>query len=240
MALKGKIGKAFEWIEHGKTLVEIALAAGGGTAVKAVLLQYTHIPILWVTPIWLTVSAVLLWGLLRISKKYVQPQANVQASLLPAQGLVSFNAAEHFRTAYYSPLTSEAEKKIRLAAIQNSPDDHEGFLAKIIGIGLVGFTHDITWAYIFRSQILALMEVNRKAGIMPIADAKPFYDKAVADFPNIYSGAAGGSFDEWLSYLKGRDLIIHHPTDMLEITVRGKDFLKYLTHWGRYPDARRG
>lgn len=27
-------------------------------------------------------------------------------------------------------------------------------------------------------------------------------------------------------------LLVEHPSQMLEITHRGKDFLKYLTHWG--------
>ncbi len=115
--------------------------------------------------------------------------------------------------------------------------DHAGFLARFIGVGLISYLHDITWAYIFKSQLLMMLELNRRGGFLPLNDAKPYYDKAVADYPKLY---ANYSFNGWISFIKEHQLIIQHPTDMLEITVRGKDFLKYLTHWGRYPDVRQG
>jgi len=82
-----------------------------------------------------------------------------------------------------------------------------------------------------------LMELNRRNGIMPVSDARPFYEQGVKDFPDMYLNY---TFDQWLEFLKQNDLLIRHPSDILEITIRGKDFLKYLTHWGCYPDARRG
>ena len=33
-------------------------------------------------------------------------------------------------------------------------------------------------------------------------------------------------------------LLVVHPSNMVEITLRGKDFLKYLLHYGREPDQR--
>ena len=72
---------------------------------------------------------------------------------------------------------------------------------------------------------------------MPLNDAKPYYDKAVTDFPKIYSNY---SYNQWVSFMKQEQLLIQHPDDRLEITVRGKDFLKYLTHWGRDLESRTG
>jgi hypothetical protein len=81
---------------------------------------------------------------------------------------------------------------------------------------------------------LALMEINRR--IMPIAEVKAFYDKAAAEYPNRYTNY---SFEQWMEFLKSNTLLIWHPTGMVEITVQGRDFLRYLAHWGRYPDDRK-
>ncbi len=239
MAFMEKVKRFAEWLEHGKTVVEIIAALGGGKVFVAVLTLFTKIPPIWMTPIWLLSSAAILWILLKLLKpKPAQLQSTVQSgSIIPKQPAVDFDATEYFRTAYYSPLTAEVEKNIRLAATQNQPNDREGFFAKVIGVGLISYLHDITWAYIYKSQILMLMELNRRNGIMPLADAKVYYNKATVDYPLIYSHYL---FDQWMSFMKAHQLLIHHPSDMLEVTVRGKDFLKYLTHWGLYPDARWG
>jgi hypothetical protein len=57
-----------------------------------------------------------------------------------------------------------------------------------------------------------------------------YYDKAAVDYPNLYPKY---SFEQWLNYLMSEQLLIRHPSDMLEITHKGRDFLKYLAHWGR-------
>jgi len=148
---------------------------------------------------------------------------------------VTFNSYEHFRRAYYSPLTAEIEENIKIAAEQNQPGDHEGFYARFIGVGLVSYLHDMTWAYIFKSQLLLLMELNRNN--LPLAQAKTYYDRGVADYPGIY---VKYSFQEWIEYMTREQLLIRHPSDMLEITHRGKDLLRYLAHWGRDVNVKAG
>ncbi len=170
-------------------------------------------------------------------QKRVSQQSTIQTSpLLPVQPTMNLSAAEFFRTAYYSNVTAEVEKNIRLAAAQDQPNDREGYLAKFIGVGVVMYSHDQTWAYIYKSQLLMLTELNQKAGIMPLTAARPYYDKAAVECPQTY---ANYSFDEWMDFMKGQQLIILHPSAMLEITVKGRDFLKYLTHWGRFANARK-
>jgi hypothetical protein len=184
-----------------------------------------------------------MWSSKRLSRstQTKQPPTTVQnvpgALVAPPPASVNFDAAAFFRQAYTSALTDEAEKNFRLAAQQHQPNEREGFLLRIMGIGTVAWVHDITWSTVFKSQLLMLLEMNRRGGLIPLADAKPYYDQAVIDFPQIYANYA---FEQWIAYLKGETLIIHHASNMLEITVKGKDFLKYLTHWGRYPEARRG
>ena len=102
---------------------------------------------------------------------------------------------------------------------------------------MISYLHDITWAYIFKSQIMMLTELNRRNGMMPLADAEPYYDNAAIACPQVY---AQYSFHQWLNFIVAQQLVLRHPSDMLEITMRGRDFLKYLTHWGRVVDERWG
>jgi hypothetical protein len=86
---------------------------------------------------------------------------------------VNFDAANYFRVAHQSVLTEDVEKRIRISAEQNksycAPED---FYAKFIGVGLVAYIHDMTWAYIFKSQLLMLTELNRRGGFLSTAEAK--------------------------------------------------------------------
>jgi len=240
MAFSKKLKELAEWIGHGKTVVDIIIALGGGKGVQAALIQFTKIPPIWITPIWLFSSAVILWVLLRFfGSKQEQIQSAVQSGgfNLGAQSPVNFDAPLFFRTAYHSNWTRDVENRIRLAAHQNEPNDHESFYARFIGIGYVAYHHDMTWAYIYKSQVLMLTELNRRGGMMASADARPFYDRATAEYPSVYGNY---SFDQWLAFIIGRVLILRHPSDMLEITVGGRDFLSYLAHYSRSADDRKG
>lgn len=150
---------------------------------------------------------------------------------------VNFNAAQYFNTAHHSLCTADVEKRIRIAAAQNrahySPED---FYAKFIGVGLVSYFHDITWAYIWKSQFLMLAELNRQGGVLPIQRAKAFYDLGAKDYPGNY---ASYTFEQWLNFLLTQALIVKHPSDMIEITVGGRDFLSYSAHFSRTGDMRR-
>ncbi len=80
-------------------------------------------------------------------------------------------------------------------------------------------SHRIIWG----SQIRALQELNS----VPTANVnflKPFYDTAANAEPNVYEKY---SFDDWLRFLEGQVLLIRKG-DMVEITMEGQEFLKYL------------
>jgi hypothetical protein len=168
----------------------------------------------------------------------VQPsRALVQPGLLTLSALQgqtpqvgAFNAREWFRLSYHSPVTAEIENNIKIIAEQNQPGDHESFYARFIGVGLVSYFHDMTWAYIFKSQLLLLAETNRRiVHQLPLSDAKVYYDRATEQYPKVYENY---SFQQWMNYMFSEQLLIKHPSDMLEITYRGNDLLKYLAHWG--------
>ena len=82
------------------------------------------------------------------------------------------------------------------------------------------------------------MALNKNGGIAPVATFKKFYEDAAREFSSDYS-KLGISFEGWMVYMTKNILIKIHPSEMVEITVKGKDFLKYLLHWGRSEDSKR-
>jgi hypothetical protein len=231
-----KVKTTLEWARLGKFVFDVFVAIFSLSLVKTLLTYIPRISKNWATVIAWAVGAAVLFFLIRWQEKHkttVQGQAtqDVSTALLNSS---TFNATTHFATAYTSIMHQQIEANVRAAAQLNSPNDRESFYVKLIASGLPAFTYDIVWAYIFRSQILALMEINRRT--MPIAEVKAYYDKAAAEYPDRY---ADYSFEQWMEFMKSQTLIIRHPTEMVEITVQGRDFLRYLAHWGRYPDDRK-
>lgn len=157
--------------------------------------------------------------------------------LLPGEQPVDFDAMQFFKTAYQSGWTADVEKRIKVAANQNSkiyaPED---FYAKLIGIGLISYKHDITWAYIWKSQLLMLAELAKR-GFLTISQTRKFYDQGVRDYPMNY---VNYSFQQWLSFVETEGFFLRRPADVLEITMAGRDFLGYLAFRGWQFDQRKG
>jgi hypothetical protein len=147
----------------------------------------------------------------------------------------NFDAPLFFRNSYNSCLESDTITNVRAVATQSQPNDKEGFYTRLIAVGLIAYVYDMIWSAIYKSQLLALLELNRRSGFLPLVQFKSYYDRAAIAFPTVY---AHYSFDQWLAFMKTNLLILLHPSDMVEITVRGKDFLKYLLHWGRDAEQR--
>lgn len=213
MGVVEKFKNALDWFGRGQLVIQILVALGLGTGVRAILRMVTAFNPLWITPTWLLSSAVFLalamfsWN--RISKR-LPAQHNTSATTLVQQSAITltsllgvpqqpltFDAALFFRRGYHSPLTAEVEKNIRLIAEQNSPGDPSAFLCRFIGVGLVSYLHDVTWAYIYKSQLLLLLELNRR--LVPLAESKGFYDRAAIEFPQTYINY---SFQQWLTFMR--------------------------------------
>ena len=165
---------------------------------------------------------------LQLQASGVIPRIPTLSALLGQNPNVEFNAKQFFALAHYSPITAEIEKNIKIIAQQYSPNDKEAFYARLIGVGAVAYQHDVTWFTIFGSQLTALAELNSR-GLIPIADLKKHYDKAVAGYPKTYGDY---SFEQWMDYMQSRMLIAKYPSQMVELSFNGKDFLKYLAHVG--------
>jgi|SRR5215472_3876736 len=240
----GKIWKRIEsvlqYLEHAKITYEVVgfiVSIGAGKLLKAVLVTYTRIPSIWVTPIWLLFTAgVLFLALWFIRKGSANQKAALQNIVsTPAPTSANFNADDFFKKAYRSPFEPDVDGNLRAIIAQNNPPNREEFLIKLSVVFTVLTAYEMIWAYIYRSQILLLEELNRRL-VLPLGEVKPFYDAAAGETPNMY---AGYSFDQWLNFLKTNDLVIHHPNGLIEGTNRCRDFLKYLVHLGRSAKDRR-
>jgi hypothetical protein len=94
--------------------------------------------------------------------------------------------------------------------------------------------YDDLWWRIYRSQIRALSALN--SGMLPIdAFRKPF-DEASVEFADDYA-KLNITFEEWMKFMVETTLLIVHPSKMIEITLKGRDFLKYLLHHGRQAET---
>lgn len=173
-------------------------------------------------------------GQSRSQTSEIVPGIPTISALLGQNPSADFDARKFFALAHYSPVTAEVEKNIKIAAQQNSPNDKEAFYARFIGVGLVAYQHDSTWFTIYKSQLEALAELNTR-GLIPVADLKKHYDKAVSGYPKTYTNY---SFEEWLNYMQSRMLIVRYPSEMVELSFNGRDFLKYLAHVGRNIDVK--
>lgn len=234
-----KISAWLDWLGKGYLIVEILGGLGGGTMVKALLKTYTDLPSVWVTPIWLLMAAVFVALLVILGNKKLHRSERQRVAAQNTPSILvtsppSFDATEFLRIAYNSSLQSEIENGVRAAAPQNDPTARESYFVRIISVGSIAYLYDIIWAYIYRSQIFLLMDLNRR--ILPLYEVKTYYTRAANENAVVY---AHYSFEQWMSFLRNYVLTIQLPGDTLGITIRGKDFLKYLTHFGRYADDKR-
>jgi len=61
MAKIKSLKEFLDWVAHGKLLVELAFAFAGLKAIKAILVTFTKIPVVWMSTIeWLSVSLAIL------------------------------------------------------------------------------------------------------------------------------------------------------------------------------------
>jgi hypothetical protein len=238
-----KFREVLDWVHHAYWISEFLISLGVGKGLQILMTKSLSIPLEWNLPLWLVMSGLLLWLatwiVRKIPKEIPTSEKAVQApnsmvgipalsALLGQDPKITFDARAFFARAYYSPVTAEFEKNIKIIAQQTSPNDREAFYTRFIGVGLAAYQHEVTWFTIYGSQLVAMAEMNSR-GLVPRADLKKHYDKAVSGYPKTY---ANYSFDQWVDYMTSRLLIANYPSQMVELSFNGKDFLKYIAHCG--------
>jgi hypothetical protein len=245
---RNRFKETLEWLHHAYWIHDFIVSTGAvGIAATWLAKHYVaFMPYAWAAGFVAVGLSLYLSAFIRSHITKGGPQASDTRANLALQAGAdnslpsNVNVAQFFRVAYRSHQESEVRKNFRLLAQQYSPDDHEKFYLEFLGVGFIQAIFDNIWWIIFRSQLLVLLEINRSDGVAALSDVKRFYDEAAKTYPKEYA-KYDTTFDKWLGYLISNGLVLHHPSpnERIEITVRGKDFLKYLTHWGKGPDSKR-
>ncbi|HEX4029331.1 MAG TPA: hypothetical protein VHX20_03160 [Terracidiphilus sp.] len=244
---RNRIEETLEWLHHAYWIREFLVSSGVAVAVMKWIVSHVAALSQYGWAIWLIIAGLLmyLFTILRAiwpAKKRIAPNPQSAAALVinPTETPLPSNIdiKEFFRLAYRTASEAEVRKNFYLLAHQEQPNDPEKFYLEFIGIGFIAFSYDNIWWPMYASQLPALLEVNRNGGFLTLAKVREFFDQAAREFQEEYKSEKI-TFDAWFPYLTRNQLVIHHPSDMVEITVKGKDYLKYLTHLGRGLAAKR-
>jgi hypothetical protein len=126
--------------------------------------------------------------------------------------------------------TGEIEAAIRQTAGQVPVPDRDTYLFRSLTVALIYVQFETLWWNIFASQIKALQHLNN--GQLKRETIFPYYAEAAAANPSFY---AEYSFDKWLGFMRSH-VVIREDGDLIGITVKGKDFLKFsLTIANQWP-----
>jgi hypothetical protein len=86
-----------------------------------------------------------------------------------------------------------------------------------------------SYRLIWGSQLSLLTYLNSQPEGQPAEALRLFYTLASSQYPEAYDGY---SFESWVGFLKDH-LLVREDGGRLRITVRGREFLAYLTRMGR-------
>lgn len=160
------------------------------------------------------------WGV----KAVIGPQKQSQEASPPSQELLGM-----FDKVLLKDQESLIDSLLDKQGIERGPNRERELLTLLSGAVLVnGF--EGTYFRIFGSQLGALQALNSAPSGLPTETLRPWFDLGAAMSPEVYTNY---SFEQWLTFLQTSVLIVRNG-GMIQITVRGRSFLKYLVHQG-YP-----
>ena len=125
-----------------------------------------------------------------------------------------------------SEFVREVEDNIKAELAKKSLVGQEAVpvLTKYFAVVYIEYLFLNIYRIIFGSQISLLDYLNTQDG-QTRESSKIFYELAVSQYSDFYKSY---SFDQWLGYLLGQ-VLLREDNGILMITVRGQEFLLYLT-----------
>lgn len=159
---------------------------------------------------------------------------NVRLSARPperqqAEAPPDLSKTEKLASTFQSPVLIETEQFIlkELNAESNLPAEREKILVKHLAALGIALSFERTYRIIFGSQISLL---NLLATVPPqgIENVRPFYEQAKSKDAGLYGQF---TFVQWLGFLE-ESALVTKQAEKITITVRGKEFLKYLIDAG--------
>jgi hypothetical protein len=209
------------------------------TLVKRMLHYFPSLPEWTMTAIPLVLSlGLFVWLVTRRPRGSNQGQVQNAAPLMnvtiTAENIGFYvNRVDEFYQTYDNVMLRETEANILAIANTKPQAERERFFIRFIATGILNYVFDTIWFTIYASQIKALQTLNAKN--LKREELRKFYSDAVASFPDAYKKY---SFDQWLGYLRGQGLVIEQG-DMVGITKRGREFLKYIVHQAKSLDIKK-
>jgi hypothetical protein len=144
----------------------------------------------------------------------------------------SISKVDEFMKSYDNPMLVEQEKLVKNNLDNLHPRDEkerEIILIRSVASLVLIYSLEKTYNSIYGSQILALHFMNDKQASSLVTETiNQFYEDAKIKYPSYY---ANYSFENWLHYMVVTNLIQRNGND-IGITIRGREFLKYLLDQG--------
>ncbi len=140
-------------------------------------------------------------------------------------------AADRLMRAFDNELLVEQDANIRNELRRdNLLDRLEAIpiLIRHLAASQVAYAFETFYRTIYGSQLRFLEFLNQQQTGIPRDTAQPFFDAVAALHPQVYSG---WNLARWLRWMLNSGLI-REDNGVLQITVRGRHFLAYLTNLG--------
>ena len=138
--------------------------------------------------------------------------------------------AEQLLRALDSQLLCEQEDIIKKELNERKLHGEEAVkvLVRYLAATQIAHAFEMLYRNIWGSQIKMLEALNCQTNGFARETLKLFYDEAVRRYPEAY---VVYTFEQWLEFLRGW-LLVTEDTMQYKITVRGREFLLYLTRNG--------
>jgi hypothetical protein len=161
----------------GKHWLRSLLRSAESKAVEAALKQFTRIPQIWITPLWLLSSGAIMALLVFVvnrrwtpsvgQERIVPPPSTGAAQIVASAALTPptpspIDVTAFFQQSYSGQLQTEVEGNVRAMISSRLPNEWDEFVVKLIATGLINVVYDKIWLVIFRRQVLALTELNHR------------------------------------------------------------------------------
>jgi len=129
------------------------------------------------------------------------------------------------------PVLVETETALRQELRQRNLLGPESIqvLIRLVARQQVNLQFNDIYHRIFGSQLRALHHLNTNPGPQERLAIEFFHTQAAMASPQFYRHF---SFETWLSFLRTQGLIVSHPNERIELSVRGRSFLTYLVQNG--------
>jgi hypothetical protein len=133
---------------------------------------------------------------------------------------------DQFYRIFDGPLLQEVETNVRNQMNTNNPPNRENYLIRGFSMFMLVAGYENTWLNIFGSQLRALNRLNTQ--MLSHDEMRHYYEEGVTNLPKLYQDR---TFEMWVAFFRNATLI-RDNADRLEITVRGREFLRYLVQAG--------